>query len=396
MAGVKRKQERSAVLPAPQAAAGEAGGKEAGITANRAGARQPAAGAYTLGGITDKETAQSALTGARYRQSQYVQDAAQALRDWQQNRPAGYTSAYQTQIDTLLGQLTAREPFHYDYGSDPLYQQYARLYTQNARLASEDAAAQAAALTGGYGSSYAASVAQQAYQQQMDGLNAIVPTLYAQALREYNDAGQALYDQLAAYSTQEQAAQDRYDKDMNLYNTQLDYLSDAYSAAYAQDYGAYGDYLDTLAGLRDYYAAQEQYQAAQKQQAWENQMAEKQYQLAVQKAAASGASGRSGGAGGKAGSGAQNAAAQAETARTAVPGDYAATPVSAVASKLNGVQAALRNNALSASAIADATMPVPYGAARARASGKSDAAIRKGLEAEGYSKEQIEAILRQL
>ena len=45
--------------------------------------------------------------------------------------------------------LLDRKEFSYSYGADPLYRQYAQLYTQNAQNASADAAAQAAALTGG-------------------------------------------------------------------------------------------------------------------------------------------------------------------------------------------------------------------------------------------------------
>ncbi len=423
MAEVKRKKERPAAVQQVQAGGAASGAERtaartppasgaAGLAQNRTGAPYAGNNGYAAGGIASKEQAQNALAGARYSPGRYVQDAAQALREWQQSSPTGYTSAYQPQIDALLGQLGGREPFRYDYSADPLYQQYAKVYTQNARLASEDAAAQAAALTGGYGSSYAASAAQQAYQQQMDELNAIVPALYAQALNEYNDEGQALYDQLAAYTTQEQAAQDRYYRDVDLYNDRLDYLADAYNAAYAQDYGAYSDYLDALAGMRDYYDTQERYRDAQKQQAWENQMAEKEYQLAVQKAAASGtASGSASGGTGKTGTSGRTAAAKSTGKSGSTQGTgaapeekdgsaqtkaYAATPVSAVAKKLNGVQAALSNNARSASSIADAMLPVPYGAARARANGKSDAAIRKGLAAEGYNDEQIEEILRQL
>ncbi len=71
---------------------------------------------------------------------------------------------------SLLERLLERKNFGYSYTRDPLYRQYAQLYTQNAHNASADAAAQAAALTGGYGSSYATSAAQQAYQQQIGEL----------------------------------------------------------------------------------------------------------------------------------------------------------------------------------------------------------------------------------
>ena len=112
-----------------------------------------------------------ALASAEYRPSQKVTDAASDLKQWQANRPGDYESAYQGRIDGLMEDLLDRKEFSYSYGADPLYRQYAQLYTQNAQNASADAAAQAAALTGGYGSSYAASAAQQAYQQQIGALS---------------------------------------------------------------------------------------------------------------------------------------------------------------------------------------------------------------------------------
>ena len=130
-------------------------------------AAQPAAqSSYSTAGLNSRKEVENALTNAVYTPGQSVTDAAADLRNWQQNRPGKYESAYQGRIEDLIGQLLERNSFQYSYAQDPLYRQYAQQYTQNARNASADAAAQAAALTGGYGSSYAASVAQQAYQQQ--------------------------------------------------------------------------------------------------------------------------------------------------------------------------------------------------------------------------------------
>ena len=129
---------------------------------------QPAAqSTYSAEGLNSRADVEKAMANVSYRPGQQVTDAADALKQWQQNRPADYQSSYQDKINSLLGQLLERENFQYSYTRDPLYRQYEQLYTQNAHNASADAAAQAAALTGGYGSSYATSAAQQAYQQQI-------------------------------------------------------------------------------------------------------------------------------------------------------------------------------------------------------------------------------------
>lgn len=87
---------------------------------------------------------QNALAGAEYRPSQNVTDAANDLKQWQQNRPGQYQSIT---TDELMDALLGRDSFQYSYAQDPLYRQYAQLYTQNAPNASADAAAQAAAPT---------------------------------------------------------------------------------------------------------------------------------------------------------------------------------------------------------------------------------------------------------
>ena len=235
-------------------------------------ARQAAApqSGYSTADLNSRSDVQNALAGAEYRPSQNVTDAANDLKQWQQNRPGQYQSAYQDKMDELMDALLGRDSFQYSYAQDPLYRQYAQLYTQNAANASADAAAQAAALTGGYGSSYAASVAQQAYQQQIGALNQAIPTLYQLALDTYDSGGDALVSQLDQLNTQEQNAQGLYQQKLSDYYTRLEQLGNAYNTAYQQDYGQYQDYLSRLDTLYGNYAAQEQEAAAQKQQRFNN------------------------------------------------------------------------------------------------------------------------------
>lgn len=229
--------------------------------------------AYSTEGLNSRTDVERALAGAQYTPSERVQEAGSALKQWQESRPADYQSRYQGKIDDLLGQLNDRGNFRYDYAQDPLYRQYAQAYTRNAANASADAAAQAAALTGGYGSSYAVSAAQQAYQQQMNGLNAAIPTLYQLALDTYNSGGDALVTQLDQLGMQEETAQKQYNERLSDYYKQLEQKGSDYNAVYAQDYGQYQNYLSRLDSLHGYYAAQEQTKAAQKQQSFNNAMA---------------------------------------------------------------------------------------------------------------------------
>lgn len=227
---------------------------------------------YTTGGLKNRQDVENALASAEYRPSQEVTDAASDLKQWQANRPGDYESAYQGRIDGLMEDLMDRKEFSYSYGADPLYRQYAQLYTQNAANASADAAAQAAALTGGYGSSYAASVAQQAYQQQIGALSEAIPTLYRLALDTYTGGGEELVTKLDQLGAREQNDQNLYNNELADYYTQLQQKGDAYNAAYAQDYGQYQDYLNRLDTLYGYYAAQEQQAASRKQEKFNRTM----------------------------------------------------------------------------------------------------------------------------
>jgi len=227
---------------------------------------------YTTGGLKNRQDVENALASAEYRPSQEVTDAASDLKQWQANRPGDYESAYQGRIDGLMEDLLDRKEFSYSYGADPLYRQYAQLYTQNAQNASADAAAQAAALTGGYGSSYAASAARQAYQQQIGALSEAIPTLYRLALDTYQSGGDALVEQIDQLNGQEQNAQQKYERELADYYTQLEQKGNAYNTAYTQDYERYQDYLGQLDSMYGYYAAQEQQEAARRQQGFNNVM----------------------------------------------------------------------------------------------------------------------------
>lgn len=229
------------------------------VQAQTEGSGQPAVqSGYSAAGLDSRSEVENALANSSYKPSQTVTDAADALKEWQANRPGDYQSSYQERIDQLLNQLLQRESFQYSYTKDPLYRQYEQNYLQNAHNASADAAAQAAALTGGYGSSYATSAAQQAYQQQIGALSSAIPTLYSLALDTYTSGGNELVSQLDQLNNSEQDAQQQYNNKLSDYYTQLKQKGEAYNNAYAQDYGAYQDYLSQLGTLHDYYSAQEQ------------------------------------------------------------------------------------------------------------------------------------------
>lgn len=109
---------------------------------------------------------------------------------------------YVDQMNALYGQIMGRGAFQYDLASDPLYKQMADQYTQLGQQASRDVMGQAAALTGGYGNSYATQVGNQAYQQYLTALNESIPDFYDRAYQQYQNEGDRLlqmYELAAAH-----------------------------------------------------------------------------------------------------------------------------------------------------------------------------------------------------
>ena len=97
-----------------------------------------------------------------------------------------YQSAYNDKISALADKIANREQFQYDFNTDPLYQNYKDQYQRQATLGQESAMANAAALSGGYGNSYAATAGNLAYQENMAHLNDVIPQLYQMAYDKYN------------------------------------------------------------------------------------------------------------------------------------------------------------------------------------------------------------------
>ena len=151
-------------------------------------------------------------------------------------KPGAYQSTWEGQLNDIIQQILNREDFSYDLNGDALYQQYADQYTTQGKLASMDAMGQAAAMTGGYGNSYAQSVGQQAYQAYLQQLNDVVPELYGMALDQHNQEGQALYDQAGLMAQMEDQEYGRYMDGLNAYYNELDRLAGRYDTERDADY----------------------------------------------------------------------------------------------------------------------------------------------------------------
>lgn len=228
-----------------------------------------------------------------YEESERVRDLYNQLQQTDARKPGEWSGGtYGQQMQDALSKLQNREKFKYDLNGDALYQQYKDRYVQQGKQAMQDTMGQAAALTGGYGSTYSQSAGQQQYNAYLQSLNDVVPELYQMALDRYNAEGNDLktqYSLLADRYSQEYG--EHRDKTSDWQN-QRDYAANRYDAERQLDYSRYGDaksyaYQDYRDQVSD---AQWQKQYDENVRQFNQQMAMEQAQLAAQKAAASSSS----------------------------------------------------------------------------------------------------------
>lgn len=181
-----------------------------------------------------------------YSDDRYM-EALNALKAAQSNLPI-YANSYEDEIREVYDSIVNREKFTYDVNADALYNQYKDQYVSLGKLAMQDTMGQAAAMTGGYGNSYAASVGNQAYQSYLSQLNQVVPELYGMAYDRYRQEGQDLLNQYNMLGDMRDTEYNQYLNELNQYWNNVNYykslLDDAYNQGYTANRDAYNMYID--------------------------------------------------------------------------------------------------------------------------------------------------------
>ncbi len=206
--------------------------------------------------------------------SKETTDAKNMLDSHEKGRPGEYESGYQSQIDELLNNILNRDKFSYDLASDPLYAQYKQQYTTLGNQAMRDTMGNAAAMTGGYGSSYASTAGNQAYQAHLSQLNNVVPELYNAAYDRYDREGQQMMDNLGLLGDADAADYGKYRDQVDDYYTDLQYYYTKYTDMSKNDYNKYLTDIDAWKSDRTYYYNKQV--DAQKQSNWQKEYALKQ------------------------------------------------------------------------------------------------------------------------
>lgn len=213
-------------------------------TRNYGGSYQTRNSPYTMSGVSDYTRSKLNGLESGYTPSGSVQAAQAYLEQVKASKPGAYQSRWDDELTSLYDQIRNRKKFSYDMGTDPLYQQYREQYQRLGRLAMQDTMGQAAALTGGYGSTYGEQVGQQAYNAYLQNLNDIVPQLQQQAYQRYQDEGADLYNQYSLVKGREDTDYGRYRDTVSDYYSDLSDARSAYSSERSLDQSQWATMLD--------------------------------------------------------------------------------------------------------------------------------------------------------
>lgn len=172
------------------------------------------------------------------------QDALKSLQTIKNQGAPTFSATYDQQLNDIYNQIMNRDKFSYNLDEDALYNQYKDQYTQQGRMAMMDTMGQAAALTGGYSSSYGQAVGQQQYDAYLQSLNDIVPDLYSAAYDRYNAEGNQLLQQYQLTGDLRDTEYSRYQDEYNRYMNELQMAQNQEREMYDRGYQDYINNLD--------------------------------------------------------------------------------------------------------------------------------------------------------
>ena len=198
------------------------------LTANRETALS------NLGALTSKDSIISDSTWDSINSSFVIPDAVKEADIYIANQlekiQSGKTS-YSDQVKEMMDKIMNREKFSYDVDTDPLFQQALASAMNSGKQAMQDTIGQASALTGGYGSTYATTAGNQAYNAFIEDAYNNLPEYYQMALDAYQMEGEEMYRQYGMLSAEDDKEYNRY---VTAYDATYQHRNQLYNEAYTQ------------------------------------------------------------------------------------------------------------------------------------------------------------------
>lgn len=176
--------------------------------------------------------------------------------DKNNNLSQSFQYSNQSRYNNALNAVANREKFSYDLDNDTLFQKAKNQYQAMGKTAMVDTIGQAAALTGGYGNSYATMAGQQAYNSYLQDLNNSVGDYYAMALNAYNSESDRLNNVYNALSADRNTQQNEWQSNWNnYYNLRNMYTTDKNNAI-SNDINVWGQKGTNIYNLANLYSNQ--------------------------------------------------------------------------------------------------------------------------------------------
>lgn len=130
---------------------------------------------------------------------------------------------------------TIGKGFSYDFNADQTYKNLAEQYAKQGQMAMKDTMGQAAAMNGGYGSSFGQTAGQQVYNNYMQELAGYIPELEEQAYGRWQDKVANLKDQYGMAVDRDREAYSRYIDNINAQGAENDRLFNLWQALQNQE-----------------------------------------------------------------------------------------------------------------------------------------------------------------
>lgn len=201
--------------------------------------------------------------------------AEQEEQEWNANRPADYVSQNKEAMDALTGEIGSG----YD-GSElaKAYQQYRDQTADAAAAAADNTRANAAALSGGYGNSWADSLAAQGQGAATANVDAALTALRSRALNEYKNRQSGLVEALSGMGNTEALDRSAYGSNLSNWYNRQNFLANQSAQARNENDNYWNNLWNGIRTVGNVAKSAYDGYMGYTQQQWENEFAREQWE----------------------------------------------------------------------------------------------------------------------
>lgn len=201
--------------------------------------------------------------------------AEQEEQEWNANRPADYVSQNKKAMDALTGEIGSG----YD-GSElaKAYQQYRDQTADAAAAAADNTRANAAALSGGYGNSWADSLAAQGQGAATANVDAALTALRSRALNEYKNRQSGLVEALSGMGNTEALDRSAYGSNLSNWYNRQNFLANQSAQARNENDNYWNNLWNGIRTVGNVAKSAYDGYMGYTQQQWENEFAREQWE----------------------------------------------------------------------------------------------------------------------